>query len=54
MLGDPQLLLLDVRVTSSWAASDKKIKGAMRQAPAEIATWGPTLPRDKKIVLYCS
>jgi 3-mercaptopyruvate sulfurtransferase SseA len=54
MLDDPQVMVIDVRVPSSWADSDKKIKGALRGDPARAATWGKTMPRDKKIVLYCS
>ena len=54
MLDDPQVMVIDVRVPSSWAGSDQKIKGALRGDPGRAATWGKTLPRDKKIVLYCS
>ena len=53
-LGDPQLLLIDVRSQNDWDASAKKIKGAVRQDPKKADTWAPTLPRDKKIVLYCA
>ena len=34
--------------------SDKKIKGAVRQDPNEVKTWAASLPKDKKIVLYCA
>ena len=54
MLGDPQVMVIDVRIPSSYAESDKKIKGAVREDPGKVSTWGKTLPRDKKIVLYCS
>jgi rhodanese-related sulfurtransferase len=53
-LGDPQVLIIDVRVPSAWAGSDSKIKGAIRQDPDRVNTWRPALPKDKKIVLYCS
>jgi rhodanese-related sulfurtransferase len=53
-LSNPQVLILDVRTPSSWNASDKKIKGAVRQDPNEVKTWAATLPKDKKIVLYCA
>jgi rhodanese-related sulfurtransferase len=52
MLGDPQLVIIDVRVPASWAKSDRKIQGAMRQDPNQVAVWGPKLPRHKKFVLY--
>jgi rhodanese-related sulfurtransferase len=53
-LSDPQVVLLDVRAPSDWESSDKKIKGAVRQDPKDVKTWAATLPKDKKIVLYCA
>jgi hypothetical protein len=52
MLADPQVVVIDVRAPGSWAKSDRKIKGAVRQDPERVALWGPTLARDKKLVLY--
>ena len=54
MLGDPQLLIIDVRTPNDWAGSAKKIQGALRQDPNKVAEWGKSLPQDKKIVLYCA
>jgi rhodanese-related sulfurtransferase len=54
MLGDPQVMIIDVRVPSAYADSDKTIKGAVHQDPGKVPTWAQTLPKDKKIVLYCS
>ena len=51
-LGDPNLLLLDVRAPSGWRRATEKIKGAVRRERDQVAAWGPSLPRDKKIVLY--
>ncbi len=53
-LSDPKVMILDVRKAEDWQASDKKIKGAVRRDPWEVQTWGATLPKDKKIVLYCA
>ncbi len=53
-LGDPGVIILDVRQPQDWASSDKKIKGAVRQEPKEVKNWAATLPKDKKIVLYCA
>jgi rhodanese-related sulfurtransferase len=52
MLGDPNVLLIDVRAPQDWSDSLKKIKGAVRQEPGKVAEWGKTLPPDKNIVLY--
>ena len=53
-LSDPQVVLLDVRAPNDWQSSDKKIKGAVRQDPKEIKIWAASLPKEKKIVLYCA
>ena len=53
-LSDPQVIILDVRQPKDWQASDKKIRGAVRQEPNEVQNWAATLPKDKKIVLYCA
>jgi rhodanese-related sulfurtransferase len=52
-LNDPDLLIIDVRL-SSYDSSKKKIKGAVRKDPYNVGSWASTLPKDKKIVLYCS
>ena len=53
-LGAPDLLIIDVRAPGDWDRSATKIPGAVRQDPKKIETWGPNLPRDKQIVLYCA
>lgn len=53
-LSDPKVTILDVRAANDWEGSNKKIKGAVRQDPKEVKTWAATLPKDKKIVLYCA
>lgn len=54
MLGDPYLLIIDARHGAEWTKSDQKIKGAMRFSPDGVASWGPLLPKDRKIAVYCS
>ena len=53
-LGDPNIVLIDVRAAKDWQGSDKKIKGAVRQDPEKTKTWAAGLPKEKKIVLYCA
>jgi len=53
-LGDPNVLVIDVRADYDWKASDKKIKGAVRQDPKEVKGWASSLSKEKKIVLYCA
>ncbi len=54
MLGDPNLLIIDARHGHEWSKSTRKIKGALRFSPDGVASWGPLLPKDRKIVVYCS
>jgi hypothetical protein len=51
-LDHPQLLILDVRATGSWQASDEKIKGAVRKNPKTFDSWGGDLPKNKLLALY--
>jgi hypothetical protein len=51
-IDNPQLLILDVRTSGSWQASDIKIKGAVRKNPATFDSWAIDLPKNKYLVLY--
>jgi rhodanese-related sulfurtransferase len=53
-LGQPDVVIIDVRAPSDWAASDKKIQGAVRQDPGNVAAWAGEIPKDKRIILYCA
>ncbi len=52
LLDNPQLLILDVRTTESWQASDTKIKGAVRKNPETFNSWANELPKNKILALY--
>ena len=51
-LGDPNVLVIDVRADPDWKVSDKKIKGALRKDPKEVKGWASGLSKERKIVLY--
>ena len=53
-LGDPDLLILDVRRANDWTTSDARIKGAVRADPGDIAAWADTYAKEKTLVLYCA
>jgi len=53
-LGDPDVIVVDVRRGGAWEKSDLKIKGAVRENPSEVETWMDKYPKDKTLVLYCS
>lgn len=53
-LGDPSVVVVDVRQPSHWRASDVKIKGAVRENPGDTADWAGKYPKHKTLVLYCA
>ncbi len=55
LLGNPEAIILDVRITEDWKKSDLKNKGAMREDPEkDYKTWASNYPKDKTLVFYCS
>jgi hypothetical protein len=52
LLGQPDLIIIDVRTGSGWTASDLKIMGSVREDPYAIAPWTNKYPKDKTLVLY--
>jgi hypothetical protein len=52
LLGQPDLIIIDVRTGSDWTASDLKIMGSIREDPYAIAPWTNKYPKDKTLVLY--
>lgn len=52
MLGNSNVIILDVRITGNWQASDFKIKGAKRELPTKFYAWSDKYPDDKILVLY--
>jgi len=54
MLGNPDLVIVDVRRDGDWASSQVKIKGAVREDPEKVDTWMSKYPKDKTLVFYCA
>ena len=54
MLGNPDLIVVDVRAARDWETGDSKIKGSVREDPKRIDQWAPKYPKDKTIVFYCA
>lgn len=54
MLGNPDLIIIDVRTQSDWKNSDSKIQGAIREDPDSVKSWAGKYPKDKTLVLYCA
>ncbi len=53
-LGDPDVIVLDVRRAAHWKVSDQKIAGAVREDPKAVQSWAGRYVRDKTLVLYCA
>jgi len=54
MLGNPDLVILDVRAQKDWKGGDSKIKGAIREDPKSVKSWAEKYSKDKTFVLYCA
>ena len=54
MLGNPDLIIIDVRYGKDWTESDVKIKGAVREDPEAFDSWAKKYPKDKILVFYCA
>jgi len=53
-LGNPDVVVLDVRAFSDWVMTKEKIKGAVRENPRDVGDWSGKYPKDRTIVLYCA
>ena len=52
-LGDPDVIVLDVRPAGQWERSDQKIAGAVREDHLDVEGWAGKYPHDKILILYC-
>ena len=53
-LGNPDVVVLDVRAFTDWVMTKEKIKGAVRENPRDVGDWIGKYPKDRTIVLYCA
>ena len=54
MLGDPNVIIVDIRQDKHYKPSDSKIKGAVRESMFKIKDWVPKYSKEKTMVLYCA
>jgi len=54
MIGNPDLVIVDIRSGRDWSASESKITGAVREEPKKAASWADKYQKDKTFVLYCA
>jgi predicted sulfurtransferase len=53
-LGNPDVVVLDVRAAQDWKEGEGKIAGAVRETPKELEQWAAKYPKEKTLVLYCA
>jgi rhodanese-related sulfurtransferase len=53
-LGSEEVVVIDVRTGGDWRNSDRKIRGAIRENPGDVASWADRYDQRKTIVLYCA
>jgi len=55
MLGNPEVVIIDVRAGTDWNGSKEKIQGAVREDPNKNAkSWAGKYSPDKMVILYCA
>jgi hypothetical protein len=54
LLGNPDVIFIDVRAPKDWDASSSKIRGAIREDPSNISGWAEKYPKEKTLLLYCA
>ena len=53
-LGNPEVVIIDVRSYTDWLLSSDKIKGAVRENYRDFEGWNTKYQKDKAIGLYCA
>jgi len=54
LLGNPDVMVIDVRLPKDRNASELQIKGAIRENPFKVKEWMKKYPKDKTLVFYCA
>jgi hypothetical protein len=54
ILGNPDVIVIDVRSAMDWKDSKEKIKGAVREDPQKASSWVNKYPQDKTLIFYCA
>jgi len=52
MLGDPDVIILDVRPEQQWKSSELEIRGAVHEDPNKVESWARKYSKEKILVLY--
>jgi hypothetical protein len=54
LLGNPNVIVIDVRTTKNWWRSAAKIVSAVREEAGSVAQWTAKYTKDQTLIFYCS
>ena len=54
MLGDRNIVILDVRLEEQWQVADLEIMRAVHENPKEYKSWAKKYGKDQTLVFYCA
>jgi len=54
MIGKPDAIIIDVRISGPLPPGEPLIKGAVVQDPRQVQSWMGKYPKGKIIVTYCT
>ena len=54
LLGNPEIVVIDVRKEGDYKSSPLKIQGSVREDFSDVDNWAGKYSKDKTIVLYCT
>ncbi|MCI5166177.1 MAG: hypothetical protein D3903_08780 [Candidatus Electrothrix sp. GM3_4] len=49
-----EIVILDARSEKDWKPSEFKIKGALRTPASSVDAWLSSIPKGKKLLIYCA
>lgn len=52
LIGNPEVVIIDVRIGDEWKKSTEKIQGAVREDPENFKQWAAKYPKEKTFVFY--
>jgi hypothetical protein len=52
LIGNPDVVIFDVRLGDEWTKSHEKIQGAVREDPEKYNQWAVKYPKEKTLVFY--
>lgn len=53
-LGNPDVVVVDVRTPKDWNKSKSKIKGAVRENPEQAEQWIKKYSKNQHLIFYCA